>query len=594
MKNIKINSIKMAALVLCCLMPATSMMAQSFVPPVLPDNYWFTSYPTCWLQPGCPNVSTIAGMNTAAIDFANNIAIPSYAGTLLVCDYYGNDASGGVVFTDVTTGFTIQRDYAPILFPPYANASIDGSPDIIVGNDTANPLTDFIVAAAYVHTDPVTGNRSPLIDYYHVSYTGMGSFSVGYAGSTTFTGIGGFTNTSVVHLDVISESANTFSTHRPLCDKFVVTWDDWNSLNVYAFQTSLNAPIGNITSITPGVTQINPTGKLSIQPDVAAIQRQVLSIPSCPGPPVHDMALIAYTDNPPINVLYNEWDITCGTVSGVSTLYGPGSEVLRPRIDAPDDFTINDPAIPGRSYFKVAFLETVPGGTRSLTADNQTMMVPAVWPNTSPFLPFGADGFPTVAFGGHQDTDYVVAGISGGLGAANVFMEPIDVTNPWSLSAPLNYYRVNTVGPYTYGGDWPVAISTTCNVTGDQTLVGWAKNGSTVRPGCYDAFYKTTQCYTGSIPHLYSFRNSGNSSIANSPDAEWKVYPNPAASIISLKNPAGLVRYEIINMVGQTVLQGELQAGNQVLDVSILTPGAYNVVAYKGKQQMYHTILVKQ
>jgi hypothetical protein len=592
MKNIKINAIVIAMLVICCLMPATRMMAQ-FVPPVLPDNYWFTSYPTCWLQPGCPNASTIAGMNTAAIDYGYTFAPPNGSGTLLVCDYYGNDANGGVVFTDVGSGFTVQLDYAPNLFPPYANASIDRSPDIIVGNDTANPLTDYIVAAAYVHTDPLTGNRRPVIDYYHVSYTGVGTFVVGYSGSTTFTGVGGFNNTSVVHLDVIGESANRGVTGLPLCDKFVVTWDDWTgNPDVYAFQSTLNTPIGNITKFTPGITQINLPFKSGMQPDVAAIQRTVLPTALCPGLSTHDMALITYTDNPPSNVLYNEWDITCGTVSGVLTLYGAGSEVLQPRIDAPDDFTINNPAIPGRSYFKVAFLESVMGGTRSLTSCNQTM--PAVWPNTAPFLPFGADGFPTVAYGGHMDTDYVVAGISGGLGAANVFMEPIDVTNPWSLSAPLNYYRVNTAGPYTYGGDWPVAISTICNFTADQTVIGWAKNGSLVRPGCYDAFYKATQYHWGSPPHLYSFRNSGNNTPTNEPSIDWKVYPNPATSFISLKNPASVDWYEITNMLGETVLCGTLQAGNQLVNVSTLVPSAYNITAYKGKQQMFHAILIKQ
>ena len=60
------------------------------------------------------------------------------------------------------------------------------------------------------------------------------------------------------------------------------------------------------------------------------------------------------------------------------------------------------------------------------------------------------------------------------------------------------------------------------------------------------------------------------------------VYPNPAQSEMTLCLE-GLCCYEIINMNGQTVIQGRAKGKQHTIDVSTLDSGIYFVKAYNGK-----------
>jgi hypothetical protein len=94
-------------------------------------------------------------------------------GRLVVSDYYGNGTNGGVAFLDQTSGNIAQYDY-------YLNSlpRMGTSPDIVVGNTNGsggtNPLTDYIVAAAYV----TAAGSNPQIDYYLVHYSTPGTYII--------------------------------------------------------------------------------------------------------------------------------------------------------------------------------------------------------------------------------------------------------------------------------------------------------------------------------------------------------------------------------------------------------------------------------
>ena len=60
------------------------------------------------------------------------------------------------------------------------------------------------------------------------------------------------------------------------------------------------------------------------------------------------------------------------------------------------------------------------------------------------------------------------------------------------------------------------------------------------------------------------------------------VYPNPAQGEMTL-SLEGLRRYEIIDMNGQTVMQGAANGNRHTIDVSNLASGLYLVKAYNGK-----------
>ncbi len=70
------------------------------------------------------------------------------------------------------------------------------------------------------------------------------------------------------------------------------------------------------------------------------------------------------------------------------------------------------------------------------------------------------------------------------------------------------------------------------------------------------------------------------------------VYPNPTQGemILSLE---GLRCYEIINMNGQTVMQGQASGKQHTIDVSALASGLYLVKAYNGKNWCISKVQVK-
>ena len=60
------------------------------------------------------------------------------------------------------------------------------------------------------------------------------------------------------------------------------------------------------------------------------------------------------------------------------------------------------------------------------------------------------------------------------------------------------------------------------------------------------------------------------------------IYPNPTQDEMTL-SLEGLRRYEIIDMNGQTVMQGQANGNRHTIDVSDLASGLYLVKAYNGQ-----------
>ena len=60
------------------------------------------------------------------------------------------------------------------------------------------------------------------------------------------------------------------------------------------------------------------------------------------------------------------------------------------------------------------------------------------------------------------------------------------------------------------------------------------------------------------------------------------VYPNPTQGEMTM-SLEGLQRYKIIDMNGQTVMQGQANGKRHTIDVSALASGIYLVKAYNGQ-----------
>lgn len=526
------------------------------------DGVWYRAYGGAF-----PNY--IAGVNTAMIDYVGGPNGSAY-GRLVVSDYYGNGTNGGVAFLDQTSGNIAQYDY-------YLNSlpRMGTSPDIVVGNTNGsggtNPLTDYIVAAAYV----TAAGSNPQIDYYLVHYSTPGTYTITPYGSTTFSGF----HSSTIHVDVIAQAGHTGITGLPFCDKFVITCDDGGNIDVY--EASLNSPP---LALGPASMTTVATGSYG-QPDVAGIQRLLPPCGTCLPVP-EDMALVTFTDAVESTLYYVEYNFVTLTTSTISTLDGGGPtyNISYPRIDAPDDYTINA-TTSGNNYYTV-----VAGIGGSSIYNKSYTPVAGAFPNTW-FLSGNAYA-PTVAFGANSNTQYSIAhryNASGALPPYNTFMEPIDWSAGGFIAPPNDYYLVNS-NPFTVtdfdNGDYLTAISTPCNFPSDQTFVAWSIFDNT--PDYSTVYYKSTG-------YAYAFRPANTTVVATSNVKDWNVYPNPSVNQLNIDDPiAGDAKYEVTDVAGRTLLHGTVHAGTQTIDVQALTPGTYIINMYNGDQRVYNKLFVKQ
>ena len=70
------------------------------------------------------------------------------------------------------------------------------------------------------------------------------------------------------------------------------------------------------------------------------------------------------------------------------------------------------------------------------------------------------------------------------------------------------------------------------------------------------------------------------------------IYPNPTHDEMTL-SLEGLRRYEIIDMNGQTVMQGQASGNRYTIDVSDLASGLYLVKTYNGQSWSISKVQVK-
>ncbi len=588
----KINIFKTGLALFASLLMQCTAFAQPivFIPASNPDIPWYS------------DGTYISSINTAMIDYFDTID-HHWGGisTLIVSDYAGNGMCGGVVFRDLVSGFTVQNIYTP---GPFHMAK----PDIIVGNDSINPLTDFRVAAAYSCSNLLLLTNQPQIDYYLVHYTGPGVFTVTFTGSTVFSGFSTNVGAFNVHIDIIAEAGNTAATGLPWCNKFVVTWDNFIMVGVsqiWAYGGRLNAPI--IPMITPAAPAVL-IGQ-GYQPDVAAIQRPVGAYcAACTPGTIDDLGLLTYTDIWTTQLFYAEYDFTAGMACfGPIAVSNPiPAGISMPRIDAPDDYTYNSPSTPFLSYYKVAAQIGVWPGVSSITFDNQTpFMIGAN--DASYYIASDIPYSPTVAFGGNNHTQYQVSHYINEYaalgGVPNVYMEPIDWMLPFVPNIPAifpipftrPYFQINfnPILPNFVNGVNLNAISTPCNNPADQTLCTWSLFNIT--SGLSDVYYKTSLYNPSPGSNGYSYKHSKPALISNTTTPQWQVYPNPATVNIIVNNPSTQEgHYEVTDLLGRTVLQGNLQPNMQSIDIKSLMPGSYIINMYQGGERAYNSVFVKQ
>ena len=206
-----------------------------------------------------------------------------------------------------------------------------------------------------------------------------------------------------------------------------------------------------------------------------------------------------------------------------------------------------------------------------------------------------------MAYGGNGGTQYQVSHFVdafGGLPTATVYMEPLDWMFPTSsLFVPDNviptqpYFQVNSNAINFANGNVLNAISTPCNAPANKTLCAWSDNLPGGISGPYSQVYYKVTPYGGL--NGYQFKHAAPNSVPETETEKWNLYPNPAKTELNIE-AVSAAKYQVTDILGRTVLSGELQAGLQKIDVSRLAPGSYIITSYSDGEQQNHSTFVKQ
>lgn len=522
--------------------------------PSNPDQPWYSSS------------NSISGINTASIVYGSTTS-----GILFGSDYF-----------DGTTNSTIYVEDPAVGGANIATTNKGGVPDIIIGNCTGtissicsgcSSSTHYILASAYVNP-----SSEVQIDFYDVE-DDPSTFTISISALSSATHkLTGYAPQHV-HIDLVAEAGNTSTTGRPFCNRYVVTFDDFSTPSnpmIYIAYGDLNS--GSLG--TP--VQVNPTSGTAVygySPDVSLIER---------SGPLRDIALVTYVDAAGNQLYYQEYDFSSSAATAVTTLdNGSGSSaILNPRIDAIDDFSVNSSSTISK-YKVVAQVQNcanseirtydnlLSGSTPSYFTSSQII---DIFSSTN-FAPGYNHYFPSVAVGSNSGNDYNVLHFtvySPGVGI--LFMEPVDISTPSAITSS-GYYHVNssTGAPTAVAASGNCSVSTPANDISYQTLYAWTYINSST--GNFDVDYKLPAT-------TYGFKTAPTSN-ASGEERTWQLYPNPVSDVLTISSNGGnaATAYKVVDILGRLIMQGEVNANIQKINVSELTKGNYIIRLYKDQKK---------
>jgi hypothetical protein len=128
---------------------------------------------------------------------------------------------------------------------------------------------------------------------------------------------------------------------------------------------------------------------------------------------------------------------------------------------------------------------------------------------------------------------------------------------------------------YAYGGmnnNWVRAIA----VSEENRVVTSGVNGGNIDFDQSSGEFIVPLIGFGDI-FIQSSEQSGLST-SNQTEAELAIYPIPANDILRVKSEVEIIRYEIINMEGKTILSGAHSGNSLNLDISDVLPGVYLIL----------------
>ena len=478
-------------------------------------------------------------LNSAVIDYTPNCTNPGGCGKAQL-----NVLSWHQISTSSLSGFKVDDGLgSPLTVYLSSTATF---PDVIVGNNTSNPA-NYLVGVTYIDGTDIK------LSIYDISNVGTG-----IPLSATLTGTyfiaGGVYPTTFPRIDITADYSNLISGGYPLCDAFIITY---GLSGIQAYASSLN---------NPSVSTANTVSTPHLYPDVASIKRYN----SVTGG-IDDVGLFTYMGGS--GLYYREWDITTNTLSTEYIIDPSLTGILKmPKIDAVDDYTLNDPSS-GNAYYSVVAVVGVGHNTHIKLYNN---LVPTGGVDISAWLLGSTNNaaYPTITAGPCQTyiVQYPIDNNTKDVIAMNIDWST-GSTDPgypdgWSTST-YSYYQTNQNPASDMSLTMPdlVTVAGTCNppssaAMGNYFMSAWNESGN--------AYGKSSSGCTPAFRHATSNVNSTTA-------AQWALSPNPATETIVLSmgvKPAD-AQYFITDMAGRQVASGTVAATQQTITISDLSSGIY-------------------
>lgn len=496
-------------------------------------------------------------MNNALIDYSPNC--PGGAGACGI-----NQFSAVVVDSDsiiYNNPFTL---YINDGINPVQSYNINGlRPDVVIANSTTNP-GDYIVGVTYFIKNTCSSNIAGDIylnvyEFSNVGGTG-GPILVGGSPHTYLISNGKHTTRVFSHIDIVAQSSHPFLGGQPTCDKFAISFTDTSQylptscgfpagtpnpqlgLNIY--WASFSSPGSGTVKIDPYTANHIPWYKNA---DIAAVERYNTNTSS-----YYNEAIYTYVDKYS-HLFKNEWQE--GTPAPATPPVTLDSNIAPefPRIDAIDNYAINDPS--GGNAYYVVTASTLSSPFKIYEYNNiasgPVLISGFGHPDYLPQVTNGLNRTYTIGYYTHDGVD-----------------EMLTKDISWTTGLPVssNYFRVN-LNPILYTGRSIITcLNATCNtnmsLSYNQYLMPFWTNKSAL-------LYKTEMAIT-------AFKSTGVATVSKTDT--WSLVPNPASNYVILSTTSNNLtgyNYTISDMTGRILIKDALNSSNERINISKLASGLY-------------------
>ncbi|MBS1584625.1 MAG: T9SS type A sorting domain-containing protein [Bacteroidetes bacterium] len=443
-------------------------------------------------------------------------------------------------------------------------------PDIVLGGDASNNYM------AVVYTGIAGANRDVFIEVYTLTNVNNVSPSLNYTTCTTYNFQLTTNHTaSNAHIDLAYEM---YGVSNPKADRFVVSWEQGGTciinfnVGAWACHGSLAALAGcGAYTITYAPGCLNQTGL----PNPSAGRDVDIAVRGSSG---NYKAFFTFWDNVAGNnqMYVGDWNLGSTLNKGTAQNNFGGNSIEYPRIDAADG-----PLGAGNTPFDIVIRATdgITGAWNVTSWNGLAQDEVTSHYNVNPGSTYYQDNSKPVVTAGSEDYNtntrlYTLAYQNTYLNA--VWAQNININGGATYGTP-DYRLVNT-SAINVASD-PVAISS------DYTYDGVRMYGYEVFVSWYDATnnqidYKIT---TAAPPVYKPGRPGENTVIASTPNMgtakkHASISPIPASDEISIAaNGRAAKSYTISDVMGRTLLKGDINQDQQQVDISALAAGVYLV-----------------